>query len=177
MTVLGTSCAVCLRDKSKRFVGMTHFMLPESAMPAMDSLSQKSIRNYGRAALENLLSRFTLLGASPHNMEAALVGGAKLWNKDGGRAHRSLEFAREYLKQAGIKISGEFYESDCPKKVYFNLDTPLPEVETLTSYNDTIKEREKTYLMCLKVQWILNQRPSSLEITPENTTRCRSVGR
>ena len=65
---------------------------------------------------------------------------------------RNAEFVRNYLKEEGIRVTGEDLNDIYPRKVYFFPQTGKVLVKQLrTLHNDTIYTREKNYAAQLEV--------------------------
>tara|TARA_Y100001934_G_C12254649_1_gene726887 strand:- start:39 stop:677 length:639 start_codon:yes stop_codon:yes gene_type:complete len=155
VTVIGTSVAVCLRDKSSSLAGMVHFMIPISGLSFLDQSTRFLAEEYGHFAFTRLIGAMEERGASRENLEASLIGGARLWRSSAPCADASVRFVRGYLAKKKIPVGVEFHGPRLPKKVYFTHSDRFPEVEVLEHYNNTIKNREQKYLRCVRADWML----------------------
>lgn len=69
-TVLGSCVSLCLWDRTLRFGGMNHFVLPNR--PGNGEFSNR----FGDIAVPGLIAAMVALGSNPRHLEAKLFGGA-----------------------------------------------------------------------------------------------------
>lgn len=164
VTVVGSSLALCVRDRRRGLMGISHFMVPKTGFSAMDLGASSLVESYGYYVLDEFLGTFYEQGATPRSLEATIVGGAKIWTLTQQCAEATLDFTRYYLGQAKIRTTGEFVHSPYPCKVRMMAEDYLPNVSVLYDYTDTIGIREMKYLQCLRADWLLGQRKTSMRI-------------
>jgi len=162
VTVVASSLAVCVRDRAKRILGMSHFMLPTIGLSRLDRQGLELAKTCGHAALAKLLHEIYSYGCEEESLEAVLVSGGEIWPQKKQSTDDSLEFAREYLCAHGVEIIGEFLGGPYPKKIYFNLEDKVPFIRVLYNYSETLKEREDAYLKMLRLEFLLGQRKTSM---------------
>ena len=162
VTVVASSLAVCVRDRTKRILGMSHFMLPTMGLSRLDRQGLELAKSCGHAALAKLLQDIYSYGCQEESLEAVLVSGGEIWPQKRQCTHDSLAFAREYLGAHGVELLGEFVGGPYPKKIYFNLEDTMPYVRVLYNYSQTLKEREDAYLKSLRMEFLLGQRKTSM---------------
>ena len=123
-TVLGSSVAVTLYDKTLKMGGMNHFLYP------CTENRETATARYGNIAILTLLKMMTANGARPSRIQAQVFGGAhnrKYATKNMGRDN--LAAARQILKQKKIRIVSEDTGGELGRKVVFN--TASCEIVTL----------------------------------------------
>ena len=106
VTVVASSLAVCVRDRVKRILGMSHFMLPTIGLSRLDQHGLELAKTCGHAALAKLLHDIYSYGCEEDSLEAVLVTGGEMWPKKKQSTVDSLDFAREYLSAHGVEIIG-----------------------------------------------------------------------
>lgn len=117
-TVLGSSVAVSLYDRSLRLGGMNHFRFPyiESR--------EKTTALYGNIAVLTLIRMMTANGSNISNLEAQVFGGA--FNSECSKrdiGHDNLNTARNILTGKKIKIISEDIGGELGRKIVFNTGT------------------------------------------------------
>jgi chemotaxis protein CheD len=162
---VASSLAVCVRDRVKRILGMSHFMLPTIGLSRLDQQGLELAKTCGHAALAKLLHDIYSYGCEEDSLEAVLVSGGEMWPQKKQSTVDSLDFAREYLSAHGVEIIGEFLGGPFPKKIYFNLEDEVPYVRALYNYSETLKEREDSYLKSLRLEFLLGQRKTNMDFT------------
>jgi chemotaxis protein CheD len=152
VTVLGSCVSACVRDVVSGIGGMNHFMLPDSAKADKDSPVSESMR-YGTYAMEVLINQLIKNGARRENLEAKIFGGGNVLRSftTMNVGDRNAAFVRNYLKEEGIRVTGEDLNDIYPRKVYFFPKTGKVLVKKLKQLNNyTIMKREETYASKLK---------------------------
>lgn len=117
-TVLGSSVAVSLYDKSLKIGGMNHFLFPYI------EARKKTTAQYGNIAVLTLIRMMAANGSDISNLEAQLFGGAfnpEYSNKDIGKDN--LKTARHILFGKKIKIVSEDIGGELGRKIVFNTGT------------------------------------------------------
>jgi chemotaxis protein CheD len=117
-TVLGSSVAVSLYDRSLKAGGMNHFLFPH--VKGRD----KTTSVYGNIAVLTLIRMMAGNGSKLSNLEAQIFGGAfndQYSKRDIGRDN--LRTARHILFNQRIKIVSEDVGGELGRKIVFNTST------------------------------------------------------
>lgn len=152
VTVLGSCVSACIRDVVSGIGGMNHFMLPDAAKGDKDNPVSESMR-YGTYAMEVLINQLLKNGAKRENLEAKIFGGGNVLRSftTMNVGDRNAAFVRKYLKDEGMRITGEDLNDIYPRKVYFFPRTGKVLVKKLKQLNNyTIMKREESYASKLK---------------------------
>lgn len=152
VTVLGSCVSACIRDSVSGIGGMNHFMLPDGAKSDKDSPVSESMR-YGTYAMEVLINQLLRNGARRENLEAKIFGGGNVLRSFtiNNVGDRNAAFVKKYLKEEGIKVTGEDLLDIYPRKVYFFPKTGKVLVKKLKQLNNyTLVQREQAYSSKLK---------------------------
>lgn len=147
VTVLGSCVSACIRDSKTGIGGMNHFMLPEGGSADKDSPVSESMR-YGTYAMEVLINQLLRNGARRENLEAKIFGGGNVLRSftTNNVGDRNAIFVKKYLKDEGIKVTGEDLLDIYPRKVYFFPKTGKVLVKKLKQLNNyTLVKREQAY--------------------------------
>lgn len=117
-TVLGSSVAVSLYDRSLQLGGINHFRFPyiESR--------KKATALYGNIAVLTLIRMMVTNGSNISNLEAQIFGGAfnaKYSKTNIGRDN--LKIAKQILTSKKIKIRSEDVGGELGRKIVFNTGT------------------------------------------------------
>ncbi|SDK85500.1 CheD, stimulates methylation of MCP proteins [Methylophilus rhizosphaerae] len=147
VTVLGSCVSACIRDTKSGIGGMNHFMLPESASADRDSPVSESMR-YGTYAMEVLINQLLRNGAKRENLEAKIFGGGNVLRSftSNNVGDRNAAFVKKYLKDEGIRVTGEDLLDIYPRKVYYFPKTGKVLVKKLKQLNNyTLVKREQAY--------------------------------
>lgn len=147
VTVLGSCVSACIRDNKTGIGGMNHFMLPEGAGADKDSPVSESMR-YGTYAMEVLINQLIRNGARRENLEAKIFGGGNVLRSftTNNVGDRNAAFVKKYLKEEGIKVTGEDLLDIYPRKVYYFPKTGKVLVKKLKQLNNyTLVKREQDY--------------------------------
>ncbi len=117
-TVLGSSVAVSLYDRSLKAGGMNHFLFPYV------NAREKTTAQYGNVAVLTLIRMMTAYGSKLSNLEAQVFGGAfndQYSKRDIGKDN--LKTARHILSGKKIKIVSEDVGGELGRKIVFNTAT------------------------------------------------------
>ncbi len=117
-TVLGSSVAVSLYDKSLKLGGMNHFRFPYIEG------REKTTALYGNIAVLTLIRMMAANGSSISNLEAQIFGGAlnsEYSERDIGQDN--LKTAKQILSRKRIKIISEDIGGELGRKIVFNTGT------------------------------------------------------
>ncbi|OYY48308.1 MAG: chemotaxis protein CheD [Methylophilaceae bacterium 17-43-7] len=152
VTVLGSCVSACIRDTFSGIGGMNHFMLPDGAKSDRDNPVSESMR-YGTYAMEVLINQLLRNGARRENLEAKIFGGGNVLRSftTNNVGDRNADFVKRYLKDEGIRVTGEDLLDIYPRKVYFFPKTGKVLVKKLKQLNNyTLVKREEAYSSKLK---------------------------
>ncbi len=152
VTVLGSCVSACIRDTKTGIGGMNHFMLPEGGGADKDSPVSESMR-YGTYAMEVLINQLLRNGARRENLEAKIFGGGNVLRSFTTNmvGDRNAAFVIKYLKDEGIRVTGEDLLDIYPRKVYYFPKTGKVLVKKLKQLNNyTLVKREQAYSSKLK---------------------------
>lgn len=152
VTVLGSCVSACIRDTVTGIGGMNHFMLPDGAKSDKDNPVSESMR-YGTYAMEVLINQLLRNGARRENLEAKIFGGGNVLRSftTNNVGDRNADFVKKYLKDEGIRVTGEDLLDIYPRKVYFFPKTGKVLVKKLKQLNNyTLVKREEAYSSKLK---------------------------
>jgi len=152
VTVLGSCVSACIRDTVSGIGGMNHFMLPDGAKSDKDNPVSESMR-YGTYAMEVLINQLLRNGARRENLEAKIFGGGNVLRSftTNNVGDRNAAFVKQYLKDEGIRVTGEDLLDIYPRKVYFFPKTGKVLVKKLKQLNNyTLVKREEAYSSKLK---------------------------
>ncbi len=117
-TVLGSSVAVSLYDKSLKLGGMNHFRFPY-----IES-QKKATALYGNIAILTLIRMMAANGSNISNLEAQIFGGAlnpEYSKRDIGQDN--LKIVKQILSRKKIKIISEDIGGELGRKIVFNTGT------------------------------------------------------
>lgn len=74
---LGSCVGICLYDKAAGLAGLSHIMLPDSK--AIKTDSEINRMKFADTAIQDMLKRMTIFGASPGRITAKIAGGADMF--------------------------------------------------------------------------------------------------
>ncbi len=117
-TVLGSSVAVSLYDRSLKTGGMNHFLFPYSGG------RRKTTALYGNVSVLTLIRMMAGKGSKLSDLEAQIFGGAfngEYSKKDIGKDN--FKSARHILSGKRIKIISEDVGGELGRKIVFNTGT------------------------------------------------------
>ncbi len=117
-TVLGSSVAVSLYDKSLKTGGMNHFLFPYVTG------KEKTTTLYGNVAVLTLIRMMADNGSKISKLEAQIFGGAfntEFSKRDIGKDN--FKVARNILSSKKIKIVSEDVGGELGRKIVFNTAT------------------------------------------------------
>jgi chemotaxis protein CheD len=98
---LGSCVGACIYDSTSGIMGLSHILLPQSALCPDDRNNSK----FADTAIRELVRKMTESGASVYRMTAKIAGGAQMY-KTGltGIGERNIKETVNELKKLGIKI-------------------------------------------------------------------------
>lgn len=153
VTVLGSCVSACVRDKVFGIGGMNHFMLPQdgSLKESVASSDNSASARYGNVAMEHLINTILSHGGQRKNLEMKVFGGGKILANMSDVGMRNITFIKDYITTEGIKLLAEDLGNIYPRKVMYHPISGKAKVKKLRSmHNDTIVERETSYMSTLK---------------------------
>lgn len=147
-TTLGSCISACIRDRVSGVGGMNHFMLPASADEGgWKAAGMGSATRYGNFAMEHLINEILKNGGNRQNLEVKLFGGGRILANMTDVGLRNIEFAHNYIKIEGLRVTSEDVGDVFPRIVVFFPATGKVRVKRLRSlHNNTIAEQETKYL-------------------------------
>ena len=111
-TILGSCVAIGLWDQQAGIGGMNHFMLPWGA--------ERSAK-FANHSLPMLLSELEQLGARRNRLQACLLGGSVMAERDHFQlGPRNLEVAWRFIDEHSIPVVHQDCGGDRGRKVQFN---------------------------------------------------------
>lgn len=112
-TILGSCIAACIRDPLTGVGGMNHFLLPEG-----EGRDRNAYR-FGVNAMEVLINDILKRGAERHRLEAKLFGGANVINTMSDVGSKNAKFARQFLHDEGIAVTGGDVGGTLPRRIQY----------------------------------------------------------
>lgn len=151
-TTLGSCISACIRDRVTGVGGMNHFMLPASVGDGgWKEAGLGSSTRYGNFAMEHLINEIMKNGGSRQNLEVKLFGGGRIIANMTDVGLRNIEFARDYVKTEGLRVTSEDVGDVFPRMVVYFPATGKVRVKRLRSlHNNTIVEQETKYLHAIE---------------------------
>lgn len=132
---LGSCVAVILFDAARGVGGLAHVLLP-GRKAATDTATDLPAK-YAEDAVQLLKSGLVGIGANPEGLQAALAGGARLFQAetdvDRGVGQRNLESLKAALAERGIELVASETGGDQGRTVFFDLPECVLRVRTLRS--------------------------------------------
>ena len=97
---LGSCIGLAMIDRVARMAGLAHIVLPEARE------ENRAPGKFADLAVPELIRRLCQLGGTPTRFEAALVGGAKMFELEGGLdvGARNEQAVRDALAREGIAV-------------------------------------------------------------------------
>lgn len=140
-TVLGSCVSVCLWDRSLKFGGMNHYLLPgHEREDAGDP-------NRGTGAMRMLIRSMLNRKATIENLEAKVFGGCNSLYRTTNQfmvGERNIRVALDILKESGIRVVSQNTGGAYGRKVVFDTATGKVGVKLLThsigEINDDIQK-------------------------------------
>lgn len=112
-TILGSCVAACIRDPVTGIGGMNHFLLPDGTS------GDREARCYGINAMELLINDILKHGGDRRRLEAKLFGGGNVVSALTDVGQRNYTFARQFLMDEGIPISGGDVGGDSARRIQY----------------------------------------------------------
>lgn len=148
-TTLGSCISACIRDRVSGIGGMNHFMLPASTGEGSwkDNAGLNASTRYGNFAMEHMINEILKNGGLRQNLEVKLFGGGRILANMTDVGLRNIEFAHNYIKIEGLRVTSEDVGDIFPRMVVFFPATGKVRVKRLRSlHNNTIADQEIQYL-------------------------------
>lgn len=120
---LGSCLVIIIYDKNKKVAGFAHSMLPS---PKEENPSNPY--KFVNTAIKKLVEEMEKMGCRREDMEAKLIGGARVFSIPGFKSpwsvgERNILEARKTLSEMGIKIVAEDVDMDYGRSIEFNVET------------------------------------------------------
>ncbi|OHD16560.1 MAG: hypothetical protein A2086_03885 [Spirochaetes bacterium GWD1_27_9] len=115
-TILGSCVSVIIYDRSKKFCGMCHYLLPYS-------IDNGASTKYGDVAIPLLIKKFYKNNSKKSDLEAIIVGGALIFENQNEIffiGDKNVEIAKKLLNKYRIFIKDEDSNGDKGRTIIFN---------------------------------------------------------
>lgn len=100
---LGSCVGTCLYDPLLHIGGLSHVLLPDSAI-----CDDSNLMKYANTAIEELVRVLTLAGAAKYRLTAKIAGGAKMFATTGtSMGDRNIVAVKNELMRLSIPLVGE----------------------------------------------------------------------
>lgn len=114
-TVLGSSVAVSLWDRKKKYGGIANYLYP------FTKIREQATAQYGNVAVRHLVKMLLEEGAKAKDIEAQIFGGAETASPECAKVARgNVNVARKVLKAFKIKVISEDVGGGLGRKVVFD---------------------------------------------------------
>lgn len=131
---LGSCVGICLYDKQLKIGGLAHIMLPESSMFSNNDINRMK---FADTAIVDLVKDLVKIGADRKRLTAKIAGGAQMFEVQQGSlvgtiGERNVASVKNMLNSLRIPILAEDTGLNYGRTVYFNLDTGIMKVQSLS---------------------------------------------
>ena len=131
---LGSCIGICLYDKQMKIGGLSHIMLPESSMFTKSDINRMK---FADTAIVDLVQDLVRLGADRRRLTAKIAGGAQMFEVQQGSlvgtiGDRNISSVKSTLQSLKIPILAEDTGLNYGRTVYFDLDTGIMKVQSLS---------------------------------------------
>ncbi len=131
---LGSCVGICLYDNQLKIGGLSHIMLPESNMFSKTDINRMK---FADTAIVDLVQDLAKLGADKRRLTAKIAGGAQMFEVQQGSlvgtiGERNIASVKSTLQSLKIPIIAEDTGSNYGRTVYFDLDTGIMKVQSLS---------------------------------------------
>jgi len=131
---LGSCVGICLYDKQLKVGGLSHIMLPESTMFSNSDINRMK---FADTAIVDLVQDLVHLGADRRRLTAKIAGGAQMFEIQPGSlvgtiGDRNIASVKNVLQNLKIPIIAEDCGSNYGRTVYFDLETGIMKVQSLS---------------------------------------------
>ena len=132
---LGSCVGTCLYDAKLRLAGLSHVLLPDSAICKDDN----NVMKYANTAIAALVNAMEREGSSRLRMTAKIAGGAKMFATVGtSMGERNIAAVKNELYKLGIHIIGEDTGSNYGRTVEFSPENGVVQVKSVMHGNSTL---------------------------------------
>ena len=132
---LGSCVGICLFDCMRQIAGMSHVLLPESAICSGDI----NIYKFADTAIEELVTVMEQYGCSRFRMVAKIAGGASMFEFTGKSiGERNVEIVKSELNRLEIKIVAEDTGGNHGRTIEFDPENGNLKVRSIAKGNKNI---------------------------------------
>lgn len=121
---LGSCIGICLYDSVIKLGALIHIMLPLNM-----ETGRKNVMKYADTGIRETLKQMETKGAKRARITAKIVGGAKMFEDNGGSlgniGQRNIESVRLNLKKEGIRILKEDVGGSVARTLLFDVNSGL----------------------------------------------------
>ncbi|MCI8539632.1 MAG: chemotaxis protein CheD [Oscillospiraceae bacterium] len=121
---LGSCIGICLYDSVIKLGALIHIMLPINL-----ETGRKNVMKYADTAIRETLKQMEAKGGKRARITAKIVGGAKMFEDNGGSlgniGQRNIESVRLNLKKEGIRILKEDVGGTVARTLLFDVTSGL----------------------------------------------------
>lgn len=131
---LGSCVGICLYDQQLKIGGLSHIMLPESGMFNKTEINRMK---FADTAIVDLVQDLVKSGADRRRLTAKIAGGAQMFEVQQGSlvgtiGDRNVASVKDTLQSLKIPIIAEDTGLNYGRTVYFDLDTGIMKVQSLS---------------------------------------------
>lgn len=117
---LGSCIGTCLYDSQLHIAGLSHILLPESAI----SKSDHNVMKFADTAIEELVKAMEKIGSSRRRLTAKIAGGANMFASVGSSiGERNVAAVKQELTRLNIRITGEDTGKNYGRTVEFHSES------------------------------------------------------
>lgn len=132
---LGSCVGTCLYDSRMKIAGLSHVLLPDSAICKNDD----NIMKYADTAIVALVAQMERAGALRSRLTAKIAGGAKMFATVGtSMGDRNVAAVKSELNRLGIRIIAEDTGSNYGRTVEFHTEDGIVLVKSVMHGNSTM---------------------------------------
>jgi chemotaxis protein CheD len=132
---LGSCVGTCLYDSVTRIAGLSHVLLPESAICQNDL----NVMKFADTAIVALVREMERSGASRLRLTAKIAGGAKMFATTGtSMGERNIAAVKNELYKLKIRLIGEDTGSNYGRTVEFHPDDGSVLIKSIMHGNNAI---------------------------------------
>jgi chemotaxis protein CheD len=146
-TVLGSCVSACIWDPEAGVGGMNHFTIPHASRTrdvAPGTVDEAA--RYGVFAMEFLINAILRNGGRRNHLLAKLVGGGHVIPSTMAIGTDNICFARTYLAEELIPLTGEHVGGDQARKVVFEARTGRAQVKEIRNGAQAAVQQEQAYV-------------------------------
>ena len=133
---IGSCIVIILYDKENEVGGLAHAMLPNRKVKnnpgQKEAFKVEAPAKYVNDSIDNLVEEIKKMGGKKENLDAKLIGGAKMFKILSGDKYgigqQNIEKARQKLQETNIPIDSESIGGTTGKIVEFNTSNGIVEV-------------------------------------------------